>query len=233
MQETVTRPRRHRRVVATVLVLAGLVAAVGVGAFASFNAQASNPGNLFADGTLVLSNSVNGRTACLSTGGGSTDANVNDKCDALFDASVKKPGDVSSGTLALKNDGSVDMSKLVVFSKACTDADAVTEPYHGTGNPCGKIQLTIQAYADAGFSKPTACVFGASSGVECNFSDPGATLAAFQSKFSTAATGLTIGNGLASGDSAYLKVSVQLPADADNTFQGRQASIDFNWFAEQ
>src|SRR5690606_32179187 len=75
MQEHVTIPRRRKRIAATVLVLVGLVAAVGVGAFASFNAQTSNPGNLFADGTLVLSNSVNGGTACLSTAGGTTDTN--------------------------------------------------------------------------------------------------------------------------------------------------------------
>lgn len=228
MQEHVTIPRRRKRIAATVLVLVGLVAAIGVGAFASFNAQTSNTGNLFADGTLVLSNSVNGGTACLSTAGGTTDVNANDKCDTMFDLTVKKPGDSSSATLALKNDGSIDMSKLNVYSTACTDADAVTEAYHGTGNPCGKIALTIQAFADADYKTPTACVWG---GADCAF-DPSLTLSAFQSKFNTAATGLDVGK-LAAGQTAYLKVSVQLPADADNTFQGRQSTIDFNWYSEQ
>jgi len=232
MQETVKIPRRRKRIAATVLVLVGLVAAIGVGAFASFNAQTSNPGNLFADGTLVLSNSVNGGTACLSTAGGTTDTNVNDKCDTMFDLAIKKPGDIGSATVALKNDGSIDMSKLNVFSTACTDGDAPAELYHGTGLPCSKIALMIQSYSDADYKTPTGCVWGKGSGADCTF-DPTLTLAAFQSKFNTAATGLSIGDGVASGQTAYLKVSVQLPEDADNSFQGRQAAIDFNWYAEQ
>jgi len=228
MQEPVTIPRRRKRIAATVLVLVGLVAAVGVGAFASFNAQTSNPGNLFADGTLVLSNSVNGGTACLSTAGGTTDTNANPNCDTLFDLTVKKPGDSSSATLALKNDGSIDMSALNVYSTACKDGDAAAELFHGTGNPCEKIALTIEAFSDSAFTKSAGCVYG---GTGCAF-DPALTLSAFQAKHNAALTGLGVGT-LASGDTTYLKVSVLLPEDADNTYQGRQAAIDFNWYAEQ
>jgi hypothetical protein len=58
-----------KKLVLSAFVVAAMLAVVGAGTFATFNAQASNGGNLFADGTLVLSNKVGTATACLPTGG--------------------------------------------------------------------------------------------------------------------------------------------------------------------
>src|SRR6185369_973256 len=100
--------------------LCGFSAAATV---ASFTAETTNPTNKFATGTLVLSNKVNSGTACLSTGGGSTDTNANAACDNLFSLTAQKPGDTSSANLTLQNVGSIAASALKLFTSACTDSD--------------------------------------------------------------------------------------------------------------
>ena len=224
---------RQRKILASVILALGLAAVLGFSSFATFNAETDNPGNVFAHGTLVLSNTKQGGTACLSTGGGSTDSNVNGSCDQLFNLTVKKPGDSGSADLTLRNVGTIDASSFKVFAPSCTNANAGAESYHGTGNPCGVLQLTIQRWTDAGFSTPSACLYGGATGSTCNFSDASKTLGAFSSTYSSSASGLSIGSGLAAGSYAYITLSVQSPSSADNTYQGRQSSIDFDWYIAQ
>lgn len=215
------------------MVVLGAAALVGAGTFAGFNAQAKNDNNVVAAGTLVLSNTKQGSpTACLSTGGGSTDTNVNDGCDQLLNLTVTKPGESGSSNLTIKNDGTIDASTLKVFSAACTNGDAAAETYHGTGLPCSKVQLSIQEYSDAAYSVPSACVYGGATGSTCDFSDATKTLAAFQTTYGSSASGLALGN-VAAGVSKYFKVAVKLPSSADNTFQGRAATFDLTWTAAQ
>src|SRR5258708_11186863 len=97
------RVRKNRKVLVSVLVVAGLVGGIGVGTFATFDAQTANPGNVFANGSLVLSNTKQGGSACLSTGGGTTDTNVNANCSQLFNLTVQKPGGSGSANLTIKN----------------------------------------------------------------------------------------------------------------------------------
>jgi hypothetical protein len=223
---------RKKLLISGALVLA-VIAVIGAGTFATFTAQTGNPNNVFATGTLVLSNTKQGGSACLSTGGGTTDTNVNLNCDTLYNLTVRKPGDSGTANLTLKNEGSLNASLFKVFSNACTNADASGENYHGTGNPCGKIQLYVQQFSDSGFSTPSACIYGGATGNTCNFSDTTKTLGDFQSNYSTTTNGLAIGSGLTSGSSAYFQIGVKLPSSADNTFQGRKATIDFEWYLEQ
>src|SRR3981189_2538447 len=79
----------HKKVLLSMGVVAGIGALAGAGTFATFTAQTSNPTNTFADGTLVLSNKVGSGTACLSTGGLTTDTNANGACDTAFSLSVR------------------------------------------------------------------------------------------------------------------------------------------------
>lgn len=220
-----------------VLLSTGVITAVGalggLGAFASFTAQTRNPGNVFANGTLVLSNTKTGGTSCLSTGGGTTDVNVNNVCDQLLNLTVRKPGDSGTATLTIKNEGSVAASALRVFEAACTNSDALAESFHGTGNPCSQVQLYIQQYSDALFATPSACLYGGATGVTCDFSDTTKTLSAFTGSYNTSSNGLAIGSGLAAGASDYFKIGVMLPSSSDNTYQGRQATFDLTWFAVQ
>src|SRR5215469_9076996 len=98
------------------LTVVGLVAiaAGGSGTFATFSAETTNPGNTFATGTIVLSNTVNAGTACLSSGGaGGVNTNINATCDHVFNLSVNKPGDsYVADHLDLQNAGSLAASAL-------------------------------------------------------------------------------------------------------------------------
>jgi hypothetical protein len=203
-----------------------------VGTYTVFTAQNKNGANVFSTGTLVLSNQKGSGTACLSTAGGSTDTNVNANCDVLVNESLKKPGDsFVSDTLTVHNAGSLAATSFKVFSEACTNAEN-TEAYHGTGNPCGKVQLYLQQLNADGTVK--ACLYGgAATANTCDFSDETKTLGAFQAAYNTSANGLVIGTGLAAGDSAYFKVGVKLPSSADNSFQGRKATWDLTWHLAQ
>ena len=215
------------------MVLVASGALVGAGTFASFNAQTKNDGNVLSTGTLVLSNTKQGGTACLSTAGGTTDTNSNDSCSTLINLTVQKPGDTGSANLTIKNDGSLAASTLKAFSGACTNSDASSETYHGTGLPCDKVQLYIQQYSDAAFTLPSACVYGGATVLNtCDFSDAAKTLSAFQTSHSSSTNGLSVGN-LGAGSSRYFKVAVQLPSSADNSYQGRQSSFDLTWSAAQ
>ncbi|HEX2040781.1 MAG TPA: hypothetical protein VHF47_13740 [Acidimicrobiales bacterium] len=219
------------KLLATLGVVTAAAASLGGGGtFAGFTAEVKNPANAFSNGTLVLSNTKTGGSACLSTGGGSTDTNANAACDTLINASVQKPGDSATQTLTVTNSGSLAAAAFKLYSAACTNADNA-ESHHGTGNPCSKVQVYVQQYSDSGFTTASSCLYGGGTATACDFSDAGKTLAAFQTAYGSSTNGLAIGNGLAAGASAYFKVGVKLPSDADNTYQGRKATFDVTWYA--
>jgi hypothetical protein len=84
LQVLVNRPRRTLAALATVLVAVGITAASG----ASFTASSASPGNVFAAGTLTMSNSANGT--------------------AVLTASGMRPGDpATTGTVDIQNTGSL------------------------------------------------------------------------------------------------------------------------------
>jgi hypothetical protein len=220
----------QKKVLLSLGVVAGIGAFAGAGTFATFTAQTTNPSNTFANGTLVLSNQVNAGAVCLSTGGGNTDSNANGSCSTAFNLAVKKPGDSGTTDITLQNVGSLAASALKVFSGSCTDADASGEAYHGTGSPCGTVQIYIQQYSDA-FTTKSACLYGGATGAVCDFSDTNATLSAFVTAHTNLAAGLGAGALAASGgaDTTWIRIGVKLPTTADNTLQGRSATMALNW----
>jgi predicted ribosomally synthesized peptide with SipW-like signal peptide len=219
-----------KKVLLSLGVVAAIGALAGAGTFATFTAQTTNPSNKFASGTLVLSNQVNGGSVCLSTGGGNTDTNANGSCSTAFNLAVKKPGDSGTTDITLQNVGSLAASALKVFSGSCSDADAAGETYHGTGSPCGTVQIYIQQYSDA-FTTKSACLYGGATGAVCDFSDTNATLSAFVAAHTNLAAGLGAGPLAASGgaDTTWIRIGVMLPSTADNTLQGRSATMALNW----
>ena len=221
------------KLIATVGVVAGTAGLIGTGTFASFSAQATNPSNAFATGTLVLGDKVGAGTACLSTGAGTnTDTNSNSACDTAFNVSVAKPGDSATASITLKNEGTINGSALKAFAPSCTASNATGQSYNGSGNPCTVVQVYVQQYSDAAMTTPSACLYGGASGNTCDFSDTAKTLAAFSTSHGSAANGLSAG-ALNAGSSAYIKVGVKMLTTADNTMQGRKASIDLSWNLEQ
>ena len=225
---------RRRKIIVAVAVLTLVAGSFGAGTLATFNAQTNNAGNVFSHGTIVLSNTKQGGSACLSTGGGSTNTNVNTGCDQLFNLTVKKPGDSGTVQLTLKNVGTLNGSTFKVFTPSCTNADASAETYHGTGNPCTIVQLYVQQWTSNTFATPSACLYGGTTVTNtCDFSDTSKTVGAFSTLYSSSSNGLSIGSGLTAGSSVYITIGVQSPSTADNTYQGRQLTADRDWYIAQ
>ena len=106
--------------------------------------------------------------------------------------------------------------------------------YHGTGSLCSKVQLYIQQWSNSGFSTVSACLYGGATVTNtCDFSDTTKTLTTFSSTYTSSANGLSIGSGLTAGTSNYFTIGMMLPSTADNTMQGRAASVDLSWFIQQ
>lgn len=220
-----------QKIVLSLGVVAGIGVLAGAGTFAQFTAQTTNPTNKFATGTLVLSNTI-GATTCLSTGGGTTDTNSNSVgCGQAFNVAVQAPGDSATTNVTIANVGSLPGLELKVFSAACTDSDAAGEAYHGTGSPCGTVQLYIQKWTDATRTTAAACLYGGAVGNVCDFSDTAKTLTAFKTAYIDFANGLSVGPLAAAGgaDTTWITIGVKLPATAGNNLQGRTATMDLNW----
>jgi predicted ribosomally synthesized peptide with SipW-like signal peptide len=216
------------------LMVVGLIAVVGgtAGTFASFTAETTNA-NTFATGTLVLSNKVDSAAACLSTGGSNTDTNVNASCSKFFNTSLSVPGATGGGNLVLKNDGTLDPSALILTPSSCSDTDASGTTYHGTGNICSTLQITIQEYSDSGFTTASNCVYGGGTATACAF-DPSKTIGGLATDGAinlNASSPLT--GPLPAGQSRYFKVSILFPSSAGNNLQGRQADIGLTWHVDQ
>jgi TRAP-type uncharacterized transport system substrate-binding protein len=231
--------QRRKKVLLSLGAVAVVGAVVGGGTYATFNAQTANPGNVWANGTLVLSNKVGTGTTCLSTAAAtSTDTNVNNSCDALFSGtSLRKPNDSATANVAVKNEGSLNASALKLYSSACTAGDTASETYKGTADPCDKVQLYVQRWTDAARTVPAACVYGSTQTLTpntCDFAATGAeakTLGAFATANGSTAP-LNLG-ALNTGTTGYYTIGVKLPQSTSNAYQGRRASVDFTWTLEQ
>ncbi len=213
------------RTVGLALILtAGSVGLISSG-FADFNAQTTNA-NSFSSGTLVLSDAKSGGTTCLSTGGLSTDTNSNATgCDNLINATGKKPGDAATtAVVTIKNVGSIAASALQVYTTAttgCTSTDATGETFHGTGDLCTTVALTIHDDTN------NKCFYPTQSAGACTM-DATKTLASFLATNGGAANALSLDTTGLSGGIAFT-IGTQLNSTAGNSMQGRTATIDLNW----
>lgn len=216
------------------LLLSGvLLGTGGAGGFvwANFTAQTRNPGNAFAAGTLVLSNTKVSGSTCYSSSAGSTDSNNNTSCAQLVAMSLKKPGDSATSRIIIKDEGSLDASALQVFAGSCAAADASGESYHGTADPCAKVQVYVQQYSDSSFTTKSSCLFGGGTATVCDFSDTTKTVGLLTTTYSSSSP-LALG-ALTAGASDYLEIGFALASNADNTYQGRAATFDLTWQLSQ
>jgi predicted ribosomally synthesized peptide with SipW-like signal peptide len=214
-----------------------LLGGAGAGTFASFSASTTNSAT-FATGTLVLSDKVDAGTTCYSTGSSlgdtstNTDTNANANCAALFTMALNKPGDEATAELDLKNEGSVDGSALQLYANTCSTGDVATETFHGSGDLCPAVLMTIQEY-DSATNRTNDdvsgtngnCRYGATTGanVACAF---GGTATLGNLPLSGSPLGL---GAFQAGATRYLRIRVQLPQTATNDVQGRQVSTSLTW----
>jgi hypothetical protein len=201
------------------------VCAVGLIAtsLADFNAQTDNA-STFASGTLVLSDARTGGTTCLSTGGLNTDTNSNNVgCDDLIAATIQKPGgSATTRVVTVRNVGSIAATTLHLFaSAACVSTDAISEAYHGTGDICTAVALTVHDDTNNWCYYPTnatgACTIAGAS-----------TLGTFSAAYPSDTTPLVLSTTALSGGIAFT-IGTQLIATAANTMQGRTATMRFGW----
>jgi len=204
------------------MLVVGAVGLIGT-SLADFNAQTTNP-NTFSSGTLVLSDAKTSGTTCLSTGGATTDINSNSTgCADLIAATGQKPGGtVSTSVVTIRNVGTVTATSLHLFaSTACASIDASAESYHGTGDLCTAVALTVHDDTNNWCYYPTnaagACTMAAAS-----------TLATFGTAYPSDTTPRLLNTtGLSSG--IAFSISTQMNSSASNNMQGRTATITLGW----
>jgi len=234
-----TKTKRYLVLLAAI----GLIAAAlgGSGTFASFNAEATNHGNTFQTGSLVLSNKVDTNAACFSSGAGNVN-NVND-CGAIFaiPTNWQPDGTTLSKNLTLENTGSLTPAALTWWAPLLTTAGATsggtlvcnyehytpagTNPYVGTGNPCTALGMQIQEY-DSSFTTPTSSCVWPVAAVACS------TNYAALSTLPDSGSPLTIAGGLAPATPRYFKITIKYPASvgaADNAYQAEKTYFDLTW----
>jgi hypothetical protein len=219
-----------KRLLVGVLAVGALTALLGAGTFATFDATTSNS-STFQSGTIVLSNSVNGGSACLSTTAGVAIAAANSaNCQALFSSTNQKPGDTATADLTLVNTGSIDATTLSLFAGgACANSSAPdANGNFGSGNLCTQLQMTVQeTLSDFATSTGSGCIYG---GAACAFSasdTPGdfGTNHQVGSAFSLGA--------LNAGSTRYFVIKVSFPSSSNNSFQGSKDSLVLDWNAAQ
>ena len=165
----------------------GLAAAVTVGSGADFTSQSANPSNVFTAGTLTHSNSKSGA--------------------AILTAANMRPGDTASGTVDIKNTGSLS----------------------------GNFSLTKTVTAEtAAFASKLTIAITDNGDPSCLVSCPG-PVPVYSG--TVAAMGSQALGAFAAGDTHRYSFVVTFPATgapgagADNAYQGASTTVTYTWTA--
>src|SRR4051812_31670710 len=199
----VAHPRR------TVGALAVVLAAVGitVGSGANFTAHAANPANTFTAGTgpRVAAGATSPPPA--PTPANPSPAGTltigSSSSSALFNAPNMKPGDNVNGTVDIANTGSVPGTFTLSTSNAVD-----------TGALLGQLDLKVEDCGLFSGATPPACA-----GTSIVYTGKAGSL-----------TTAALGSFAANAKHRY-KIDVTLPSTTGNTFQGKTASVEFDWDA--
>jgi spore coat-associated protein N len=179
-------PKRTLGVLVLVLVAVG----VAVGSGANFSSQSANPSNTFSAGTLTQSNSNDG--------------------SAILTASGWKPGDTSTGTVDIKNTGSLS-GAFSLSRTALNDSD--------NANPLSsKIDLVIHDCGQFSGATPPSCSTGGTD------------------VYTGTLAGLTSSQGLgtfAANEQHRYKFTATFNSLAGNVYQGGSSTATFTWNAVQ
>jgi len=203
MSETTSKKRK----LSLPLIIAGgvssLVLAVGMSpTFSAFTAAIQNTTNTAAAGTLTMQEATTTGTVvtCDSGLGSATCATIN----KFGGNTAMAPGQTVSTGITIKNTGSVPATSFTLSPSAtCTPTDVTGASVHGTGNPCTVMTVLIKSGTTTVYSGTLA---GLASGGVINLNAP-----------------------VAAGASVPFSFDVTLPSTADNTMQGRQASMGLTW----
>ena len=191
-------------------------------ALASVNSQSANPGNVFAIGSLVLSDAVPSRTSCISVTGPTSQAPAGD-CDAIFQFSQGAPGQVGTAKVTIRNVGTVPIRDFRVWSSGCTTHAAPTERAHGTADVCAWVAMAVHD------DNHDRCYYPVQAVGAC---PAGGSMGDFGRTYSSDAGGLRLDpQGLGAG--ITFTFTVQVNPAAPNSAQGLQPLMDFHWLVSQ
>ena len=219
---------RSQRILAASLAALAISAAMIGGTVASFNANVTNPGNVVSNGTVSLTNvagtAVAGSNCATETASGA--------CATLFSAATTglAPGapDVSN-TVTATYRGTLATSAFVVYAGAYVSKSGGSSPLCTTVNPGAQLQLQVKQGSTIVFPTPAQ---GGTYG----------TLDYFATTYTSPATGLALKGGSngsgASGrwttnDSSVFTISLNLPSNTTNAYQGCQSTFELAWYAAQ
>jgi len=217
--------RSLKRILATMMLLGAMSFLTLNGVFAALNSETLDRGSSISSGTLTFTNKVATNTVCASYGGAASPGNVNTGCDALFASStLQYPGAPATVRVTIANNGSLDAADLSLFMASCSNTNTPTAPAPGAGNPCGAggAQLYVQE-TDSSFIA-TKCWYPTVAAGSCSFNANG--LSNFAALYTSAVSSLDLGAGPAVAASRYFVIGMQLPSNASNSLQGREALFD-------
>jgi hypothetical protein len=222
--------RATKKVLASVMVIGAMGSITVSGAYGLMNSETSNPTVKAATGTLTFSNTVGTASACYSYTGAASSGNVNSSCTPIYtSASENYPGTPATVHVTITNNGSLPISDLKLYMPSCTAANTPTSPSPGSADPCGAggAQFYLQE-TDASWT-PLKCWFPAASG-SCALASN--SLFVFAQNYKTLSNAPDLGPGPAAGASRYFVIGMQLPSNASNALQGREAVFGLTWHAE-
>jgi hypothetical protein len=198
----------------TVLILAASALLLS-GTVATTSTSTVNPGSGFVAGSLILSNRVEGRVPCLSSGGRVS-------CDNLFPG-VQTPGRPVSSRVTLQNVGTIPPDGFFLYSTFCRTAEAPGGD-HGSGDLCSAAMLTIHDDVH------DACYYPVAAPGACT-PQAAATLADFLKRHPAGSPLKLSIDHLGSGET--FTVSAVLDPVTGNQYQGLLAEMDFDWHLTQ
>ena len=151
---------RRQQVLISLMVLATVVALVGSGSFATFNAAGRNAVAITA-GTLVLGDRANAGSECFSAGGlapsnpQQVSGTNSSACSGVWSLATELPGTaITPLRMTVRNAGNLGASQLLVYAAGvCTNSHAGSG-YDGTGSLCSQVQVEVQQYTDNTFGTP-------------------------------------------------------------------------------
>lgn len=206
-----------RKLLLSLLVLGAISTFIGAGTFASFSAITRNGANTFENGTVTMTN-ISGS----EVGGVDCDSPTYDgTCGVLFNVGSTnlRPGaPATTNSLTIKYTGTLTTSNFVLYS---------TGYAKNSGSP-----VTLCTATDPGLMLDLVIKAGSTSIYT-------GTLNAFNTSHGSAANGLqlAVGSGTAgvwnTDDTVTYTIEISLKGIADNSYQGCQQDITFNWYAVQ
>ena len=177
-----------------------------------FSSQTTNAGNAFSTGTLLQTNSL-----CIGT---PTPAG----CQFIVTLSNMKPGDATGGCVTVTNTGT--LAAIMNLSEL-----NITHGGTGTGNLASQLQLTISDVTSVGSVACNTTSVMAGGGVFQLYgtASAGAAFNGATGPISLCTDSTCASHTWAPNESHRYQFFVSLPLSSDNTFQGTNASADFQF----